>query len=275
MLRGKLRSADRIRRLPQQLVNISGSSEIVDVVLASSFLFPPKGEVLLKEFNDGLSIAEVVFFKLVNLVEGLLEGVVGKGASLRVVLHDFVVEDREVEGETQLDRVASGKLDGVGLVVGNERALLHFLKLGTLCVLGDVAVVVADHLDEESLGLTIAGLGKHLVLNDVDDAVAVTNQLLLDLVLVGGESFSELGVLRVLLDSGNGAASGALGRDQVLESDGDEVALIGRDVSALDVEDGLEVGNHVVEALGLLGDASEEDVLVNGRSVGHRFLLCF
>jgi len=190
-----------------------------------------------------------------------------------VVLHHLVVEDGEVEGKTQLDGVASGKFDAVGLVVGGERALLDFFKLVAFGVLGDVAVVVADHLDEESLGFTVAGLGQHLVLDDVDDAVTVTNKLLFNLVLVGGESLAELGVLRVLLDGSDGAASGALGGDQVLEGDGDEVALVGGDISALDVEDSLEVGHHVVEAFGLLGDASEEDVLVNGRSVGHRNLI--
>jgi len=190
-----------------------------------------------------------------------------------VVLHDFVVEDGEVEGKTQLDGVARGELDGVGIVVGRECGLLDLLKLGALCVLGDVAVVVADHLDEESLGLTIAGLGQHLVLDDVDDAVAVTDQLLLDGVLVSGEGLAELGVLRVLLDGGNSAASGALGRDQVLESDRNEVALVRADISAFDVEDRLEVSHHVVEALGLLSDTSEEDVFVNGRGVGHRNLV--
>ena len=190
-----------------------------------------------------------------------------------MVLHDLVVEDGEVEGKTQLDGVARGELDGVGVVVGCECGLLDLFELGALCVLGDVAVVVADHLDEECLGFTVAGLGQHLVLDDVDDAVAVTDELLLDGVLVGGEGLAEFGVLRVLLDGGNSAASGALRGDQVLEGDRNEVALVGADVSTFDVEDRLEVSNHVVEALGLLSDTSEEDVLVNGRGVGHRNLV--
>jgi len=92
-----------------------------------------------------------------------------------VVLHDFVVEDGEVEGKTQLDGVARCELDAVGLIVGGERGLLDLFKLGALGILGDVAVVVTDHLDEECLGFTITRLGKHLVLDDVDDALTVTN----------------------------------------------------------------------------------------------------
>jgi hypothetical protein len=54
--------------------------------------FSPESEVLLEEFDDALGISEVVFFKLVNLVEGILQCLVSEVASGFVVLHHFVVE---------------------------------------------------------------------------------------------------------------------------------------------------------------------------------------
>ena len=75
-----------------------------------------------------------------------------------MVLHDFVVEDGEVEGESEADGVAGWELDLVGLVVVLEGVLLDALEVVTLGILSDVSVVVTNHLDEEGLGLSIAVL---------------------------------------------------------------------------------------------------------------------
>ena len=94
--------------------------------------------------------------ELVDLVKSLLQGVVGQLARLRVVLEDLVVEDGVVEGEAELDGVAGGQLDGVGLFVGLLSLRLDLLEAGVARVLSNVAVVVAHHLDEEGLGLVAA-----------------------------------------------------------------------------------------------------------------------
>jgi hypothetical protein len=94
-----------------------------------------------------------------------LESLVGKLARGLVVLHHFVVEHREVEGKSEFDGVARGQLNLVSLLVGGQGFLLHFLELVALGVLGDVAVVITDHLDEEGLGLVNAVLGEHLSLD--------------------------------------------------------------------------------------------------------------
>jgi len=68
------------------------TSQVVDLVVALLFLFP-KGKVLLEELNDALGVAEIIFFQLIDLIEGFLQGLVRKLAGLRVVLKDLVVED--------------------------------------------------------------------------------------------------------------------------------------------------------------------------------------
>ena len=84
------------------------------------------------------------------------------------------MEDTEIEGETELDGVAGREVDGVGLVVGSKGGLLHFVKVVTLGVLSDVAVVVTHHLDEEGLGLAVAGLREHLVVDHVNNFLTVS-----------------------------------------------------------------------------------------------------
>ena len=194
-------------------------SEIVDLVVAVLLLVFPKGQVLLEELDDALGVAEVVLLQLVNLVESLLESLVGELASSLVVLHDLVVEDGEVESEAELDWVARGKRNLVSLIVGLECRLLDLLHEGTLGVLSDVAVVVADHFDEEGFGLALAGFGEHFLVDHVDHALAVCRELVLNLLLVVAERSGVFGELGVLLDGGNSAASSSLRRNQILEGD--------------------------------------------------------
>ena len=131
--------------------NKKSCSQIVDFVATVLFFFLPEGEVLFKEFDDALGVSEVFLFELINLVKGLLEGLVSKFAGSLVVLHDLVVEDRKVEGKTELDWIARWENNLVGLVVSLESFLFNSFELVLLGVFGDVAVVISDHLDEESL----------------------------------------------------------------------------------------------------------------------------
>jgi len=62
-------------------------------LVVTILLFLPKGQVLLKEFNNAFSISEVVLFKLIDLIKSILEGLISKFAGSLMVLHDFVVED--------------------------------------------------------------------------------------------------------------------------------------------------------------------------------------
>ena len=242
------------------------TSQVVDLVIAL-LLFFPESQVLLEKLDDALSIAEVVLLELVNLVESLLESVVGKFACLGVVLQHFVVENGEVEGQAKFDGVAGGQIDAVSLFVGLLSLALDLLKFGVLRVLGNVAVVVADHLDEEGFRFVRAGAGEDAGVDHVDDLLAVSHELSFNLALVLEKRGIELGVLGVLFDGGDCAASGAFARDEVLESDGKQVALIGVDGATLGLKDFVEEVDHVLKALGLLGNSGEENLFFN--VVGH------
>ena len=165
-------------------------SEVIDGVVVV-LLLSPEGKVLFEELNDALGVTEVVLLKFVDFVEGILEGLVGKIASGLVVLHSFVMEDGEVEGETELDGVAGREVDGVGLVVSLKSGLLDLLEVITLGVLGDVAVVVTDHLDEEGLGLTVTRFSQNLVVDHVNDTLAIVLEFAFDSLLISGKSIGE------------------------------------------------------------------------------------
>ena len=130
-------------------------------------------------------------------LESGLEGGVGELASLGVVLEHLVVEDGEVKGEAELDGVASGKINAVGLLVSGLGLSFHFFEESILGVLGNVAVVVTDHLDEESLSLGLAFSAEDASVDHVDDLLAVGHELGLDSSFVlkkGSVEFRVLGV---------------------------------------------------------------------------------
>jgi hypothetical protein len=99
-----------------------------------------------------------------------------------------------------------------------------------------------------------------VALDDIDDLDALVVQLLFDLLLVFPESVVELGVLWVLLDSGDGPDSGSLRADLVLEANGKQVSLFGSEVFVLSFDNSLEVLDHIVKSLGLLGNSGHENV---------------
>ena len=75
----------------------------------------PEGEVLLEELNDGLGISEGLLVNVIDLLESVREGLLSELAGLLVVVHDLVVEDREVEGETKSNWVAGVEALGASL----------------------------------------------------------------------------------------------------------------------------------------------------------------
>jgi len=122
-------------------------------------------------------------------------------ARLLVVLHHLVVEDGEVEGETQFDGVARVQALScrLRLLIVLECAVAGLCEDVPLGRLSHVPVVVTDHLEEEGAALRVTRL--HTVLLDhVYDVLAVLLELTLDLLLVVAECSTELLVLRILLN---------------------------------------------------------------------------
>jgi hypothetical protein len=109
----------------------------------------PKAKVFFQQLNNAFCVTEIVFFKFINLVKGVLEGLVCKITGCFVVLHDLVVEHREVQCKAKLDWVAWRQGDLVGFVVGLQSFLFDLFHLLTLCILCNVAIIVADHFNEE------------------------------------------------------------------------------------------------------------------------------
>ena len=225
-------------------------------------LLLPEGEVLLEELDDGLGISEGLLINVIDLFEGVRQGLLTEFAGLLVIVHHFVVEHGEVEGKTKSDWVAGVQTLGgsLGKLVVLEGAIFDGVELVLLSTFSDVSVVVTNHLIEEGLGLVGGGNLHALVLDDVDNGDALVVELTLDLLLVGRETIVKLLVLWVLLDGADGSNSGSLGADLVLETNGKEVSLLGGEVLVLVLNDLLEVKDHIVESFGLFGDSGHKNV---------------
>ena len=138
----------------------SQCSKVLDGVLLLFFF--PEGEILLKEFNDGFGISESFLINIVDFLEGIRQSSFSKFASLLMVVHNFVMEDREVKGKTKSDWVAGvkGLRGSLGqLIVLKSTGLDSFDFIG-IGALGNVSVVISHHLVEESFGL-IGGGNSH------------------------------------------------------------------------------------------------------------------
>jgi hypothetical protein len=236
------------------------SSEIVDDGLA--LLFLPERQVLLEELNDGLGISEGLLVDLIDLLEGIRESLLAELAGNLVVVHDLIIEDRVVERETESNRVAGVETLGeiLSSLVALVGASLDLLELVALGGLGNISVVVTDHLLEEGLGLVVLSELHAVVLDDVHDADALLVELVLNLVLVHLQGVVEFGILGVLLNGTDGADGTTLGTDEVLEANREEVALVDGEVLIVLGLDGLlEELDHVLKSLSLLGNSSEEN----------------
>jgi len=239
----------------------SSGSEVLDGVLL--FLFFPEREVFFEELNDGLGISESLLVNIVDLLESVRQSLLSEFAGLLVVVHNFVMEDREVKGKSKSDWVAGVQRLGRsgGLLIVGKSSILNGVELITLSALSNVSVVITHHLVEESFGLIGGGDTHAGIFDDFNDSDALVVKLLLDLLLVPTEALIEFGVLWVLLDGTDGSNSGSLGANLVLETNREEVSLFGGEVLVLRFDNFLEVFDHIVKSLGLLGNSGHENIL--------------
>ena len=121
--------------------------------------FFPEGEILLKEFDDGFGISEGFLIYVINLLKSIRESGFSEFTGLLVVVHNFIVEDREVKSKTKSDWVAGiqrfGRISSFLIVV--KGSIFDDIKLITLGALSNVSVVISDHFVEESFGLIGGG----------------------------------------------------------------------------------------------------------------------
>ena len=215
----------------------------------------PQGEVVAKELHDEGRILVRLLVEGVELGDGIVECLFGDVTGTVGAVEDLVVEDGEVEGKAKTDGVGGGKVSGgdargglVGIEGGRSGSLASLAGLE----LGEVTVVIALHLVVEDLGLLGGGVGDEGLLDDAEDVIADVDELGLDLGLVVLDDGHLVGIA-LLLDGGNDAPGRTAGADDVLVGDGEEVALLNGELLGL-LGNLLHVGDHLVEALGLLGE---------------------
>lgn len=192
----------------------------------------PQGEVVTEKLHDQGAILVGIFAKGIQFRNGFIEGLLGEGAGAVGRVEDLVVEDGEVEREAQPDGMGRRQLlHGYVLsgLVGCEGGVGGVLALGGGLELGEVAVVVALHLEVEDLGLGGAGGRDEVGVEEGEDAVADLGELGLDLAAVGPDG-SGVGLVApaflLLLDGGDDPPGGPAGADDVLVGDGQQVALL-------------------------------------------------
>ena len=147
--------------------------------------------------------------------DGIVEGGLSQLTCLGRIVHDLIVEDGEIQGKSQSDRVGGlqlGSGDICGVVIcfkGGSGGLVVLLSDG---VLADVSEVVPFHFKVENLGFGVLLVVDELRVQEKDDVHAEAGQFLLDLPLVVlqqlevGRLVAVLGLL-LLLDGGESSPS--------------------------------------------------------------------
>jgi hypothetical protein len=150
----------------------------------------PEGKVVTEELHNESAVAVRLLGERVELSNGIVESLLGQVASAVGRVQDLVVEDREVQGQTQADGVGRGEL-GLSNVGGR-------LWIRSMSVL-QVNHVVASYL----VGLVCGGSGNLALLagSELGEVtVVVTLPAWLSVLCGGGEwsSWAGLGSTHIL-----------------------------------------------------------------------------
>merc|ERR1712025_967911 len=117
----------------------------------------PQSQIITQQLHDERGVLVRIFRHIVKLGNSVLEGSAGHLACLIWVAKNFIVEDREVEGQTQADGVGHCKLAGSThcIIICPLGFVCSTTFLVTISEFSNVPVVVALHLMVEDLGLSI------------------------------------------------------------------------------------------------------------------------
>jgi hypothetical protein len=124
------------------------------------------GKVLLEKFNDGFGISEGFFIDIINFLKSLRKGSFSKGACLRVVVHNFVVENREVKSKSKSDWMSSLQFFSLvlRLLIGVLGIIDNSLSLFSCQKFSKVSEIVTLHLQEKHNGLWMLGVGNQMII---------------------------------------------------------------------------------------------------------------
>ena len=143
-----------------------------------------------------------------------------------------------------------------GLIVGLLSQVSSFVLLVTIGILGDVPVVVSEHLLEEHLALVGLAFWDKVSGDKVNDFLAHLSEFLFDLDLV------ILSFLRILncsllvffsFDQANDSPCSSSGSHDVLEGNAKNVSLVDGKLFLICLGELTNVIDHLVKSIALLG----------------------
>ncbi len=208
----------------------------------------PEGKIVSEELHDESAVLVRVLVQSVEFGNGIIKRSLGKVTSTIRRAQDLVVENGEVEGQTQTNGVRGREINNSNILSGlvsDERLLSSLFPLSSSRELGKVAPIVSLpdsiktprkllHLVIEDLGLSSGGRRDQMMIEDVEDIVANTRKLLFDpgpVVLdLHDMPFMPL-VLFLLLNGRDDAPGGTAGTDDILVGNRKEVALLNRELN--------------------------------------------
>jgi len=129
------------------------------------------------------------------------------------LVHDFIVENREVESKSESDGVRGLQIfvsEISGVIISSESFFSDFLVSFTLGVLSDVPVVVTFHLEEEDFAFGAVGLRNEVFIDQGKDVVAELVELFFNLGPVVNNELGLVGVTGLsLFDGGKSSPGGS------------------------------------------------------------------
>ena len=180
-----------------------------------------------------------------------------------MIVHNFVMEYREVKSKTKSNRVAGVQRfrSALSELIVLESTILDGIKFISLGTFSNVSIVVTHHLVEESFGLISSSDSNALILDNLNNLEALIIKLALDFLFVLSKSIIELLILWILFDGTDSSNSSSLRSNLVLKSNRKEVSLFSSEVFIFVFDNLLKILDHIIESLGLLGNSGHENKL--------------
>jgi len=231
----------------------------------------PQSKVVSDELHNSGRVLVLFLVQMLDVSNSVVESLLGKVAGLGGLVHDFVVEDREVKGKTKSNGVGGLKVLGGnirGLLVGIEGTVSNTLVSITGSVFGDVSEVITLHLEEENLGFGVLGTFDKDLVQKLENISAEIFEFFFDLLLKLLKERKVLAALGffLLFNGADGSPGGSARSDGVLVGDGEKVSFFDGEF-LLKVDNLFHVVEHILESFGLLGELGHVDEFVFGE--GH------